>query len=220
MKKLLYLFILINIATSIFAGNSELTLKTWDNAMISVTFGETVYQKPVSKIIIKELNSGVYPIEIVQHVIGEYGYSEVIYSGWITIPENSEVQAVINRHNMVNIYSIKPVSDDNQNHQKTRSDFSISEFNMLMSKIKGVNFDRERMQIAKDALQTNKLMTSIQIYQIASFFVFERSKIEFVKYAYEYTIDKENFSDVYSAFTHRKSINKLSVYVNAMTCSH
>lgn len=74
-----------------------------------------------------------------------------------------------------------------------------SDFNRLRSSVDGKPFDDERLIIAKQAL-TNSCMTSLQIKDLMSEMSFDKSRIEFAKYAYPNCIDPQNYFQVNDAF--------------------
>ena len=62
------------------------------------------------------------------------------------------------------------------------------------------NFDNARLLYAKRVADENWL-SAAQVKDLARFFSFDNNRMEFVKYAYSKTIDKNNFSTVCSAFS-------------------
>jgi len=63
----------------------------------------------------------------------------------------------------------------------------------------GQRFDQDRLEIAKKAVDDNSL-SSIQIKQMAQLFTSETTKLDFAKYAYGKTVDKNNYMIVCNTF--------------------
>jgi Domain of unknown function (DUF4476) len=73
-------------------------------------------------------------------------------------------------------------------------------------------FDNTRLVIAKHIVDVNAL-TAIQVKEMARLFSFDNSKLDFVKYAYTKTIDKNNFVLVCDAFSFGSSKEQLIDYI-------
>ncbi len=74
-------------------------------------------------------------------------------------------------------------------------------------------FDSDRIKMAKRRIKAKKV-TSAQVLEIIQQLNFESSRLEVAKYAYDYTIDQENYYEVNSGFDFSTSINELeeSIY--------
>ena len=74
------------------------------------------------------------------------------------------------------------------------------------------NFDNARLLYAKRIADENWLSAE-QVKGLARFFSFDNSRMEFVKYAYNKTIDKGNFSVVCNAFDSGYSKDQLMNFI-------
>ncbi len=62
--------------------------------------------------------------------------------------------------------------------------------------------DLEKVKVAQIELASEKI-TSAQVGEMMDWFVFESGKIEFVKWAYDKTVDKENYGNLESKFSYK-----------------
>ncbi len=69
----------------------------------------------------------------------------------------------------------------------------------IKSVIEAESFSEDKMNVAKQATK-NKCLTTAQVIEIAELFSFEDEKLAFVKYAYAYTYDVDNYYEINSIF--------------------
>ena len=74
------------------------------------------------------------------------------------------------------------------------------------------NFDDARLLYAKRLMDDNYLSAE-QVKELARFFSFDNSRLDFAKYAYSKTTDKNNFSVVCNAFSSNNSKDQLMIYI-------
>ena len=74
------------------------------------------------------------------------------------------------------------------------------------------NFSDTKMQVAKQITRSNCLLTS-QVADLMSSFSFESQKLEFAKFAYDYTYDKGNYYKVNDQFGFESSVRDLEQYL-------
>jgi hypothetical protein len=91
---------------------------------------------------------------------------------------------------------------------------SPQDFSGVKQSIASKSFDDSRLQIAKQVLSTNCLLSS-QVRDIMTLFSFEDTKLQFAKYAYGYTYDLGNYYKLNDAFTFESSIDELNTYIQA-----
>ncbi len=90
---------------------------------------------------------------------------------------------------------------------------SPGDFSDLKNTISSKSFEDSKMTIAKQVLQNNCLLTS-QVKDLMGQFTFEETKLDFAKYAYDYTYDIGNYYKVNDQFTFESSIDELSKYIS------
>ena len=76
------------------------------------------------------------------------------------------------------------------------------------------NFDNARLLYAKRLVDENYLCAE-QVKDLARFFSFDNSRMEFAKYAYSKTTDKNNFSIVCNAFDSNYSKDQLMNFIKS-----
>jgi len=74
------------------------------------------------------------------------------------------------------------------------------------------NFDDARLLYAQRLMDDNTLSAE-QVKELARFFSFDNSRLEFAKYAYTNTIDKSNFSVVCNAFSSAGGRDQLMIFI-------
>jgi len=220
MKKVIIYFIVLLILTFNSysqAASSALKIRIWDNSMFTVEIADKKINNPSRFITINNLKPETYEIRIVKHVMGEYGFQEVLYAGRITIPANAEIVASINRHNMLNIIDIKFKSNDiTEENDKQQQLLTKSGYYQLIDAIISSPFDSRRLEIIESIINQQNKITAIQAYQIMTIFQFEATKLDFAKFVYTFIVNKEDFSQVYSAFSYDKSVTTLSEYIQSL----
>ncbi|HTI99476.1 MAG TPA: DUF4476 domain-containing protein [Dongiaceae bacterium] len=90
------------------------------------------------------------------------------------------------------------------------------EFQEMLQAIRHAAFDADRRQVAEQILASNhrKFLAS-QVKEILGCFSFDADRLEVAKLAYDYTLDREKFYVVNSAFSFSGSVDKLSQYVQS-----
>ncbi len=101
------------------------------------------------------------------------------------------------------------------NAHHSPSVLSPQEFSSLLRAISDASFEQTRLMIAKEAIAPRHI-TSAQVAQIMRRFSFEATRLEFAKWAYTRTIDKQNYSQVHSALSFDSSRRELSRYISAL----
>ncbi|HYG39943.1 MAG TPA: DUF4476 domain-containing protein [Cytophagales bacterium] len=73
-------------------------------------------------------------------------------------------------------------------------------------------FEADRLRIAKNAA-ADLPFKAVDILDVMNMFNFESSKLDFAKFAYDKTVDPENYSVVFEAFKYTSSIKNLEDYI-------
>ena len=87
-----------------------------------------------------------------------------------------------------------------------------SSFSAASQTVSGQSFEDNKLQIAKQAFNSN-CMTSAQVAQLMALFSFEDSKLDFAKFAYGHTYDLGNYYLVNNAFTFSSSVDNLNAFI-------
>jgi hypothetical protein len=88
-----------------------------------------------------------------------------------------------------------------------------SKVDNIKNAIDNESFSSNKMQVAKQATK-NKCLTTAQVIEIAEMFSFEDDKLEYVKYAYDYTYDRDNYYQVNSIFSFSATKDKLNAFLS------
>lgn len=89
----------------------------------------------------------------------------------------------------------------------------LSDVNAIKNVVEEENFSDKKIMIAKQALK-GKCMSVQNIITISESFDFEDKKLEFAKFAYDYTYDVDNFYQVNKIFDFSSSKEELNEYVS------
>ena len=220
-------------------NNSALHLKMFDNGMFSVVIDNNSACSQSNVFSAASIQPGCHKLKVIRYFQNPYSYypiSKVVYKGWITIPPKSVMYAQINCHSQFDVVKVEPYFcppfgsgcsnddwDDEYSHGYEGNGWGNSappapvrmsqmEFMQLKNSIGSKAFEDSRLQIAKQALSYN-YFSSAQIAELMHLFSFESSRLEFAKFAYGKTIDKQNYYLVNDAFSFENSIGELNQYI-------
>ena len=84
----------------------------------------------------------------------------------------------------------------------------------LIQTMKNVTFEDKMLEVARTALKNAQVKTS-QVHKLLQQFTFEQNKLEMAKYAYDKTIDKNNYYTLYNDFTFNNYSTQLDKYINS-----
>jgi len=119
-------------------------------------------------------------------------------------------------HDNSDDYSQRGNNKDNYGYDnRNRSGRSLNReqtFQLTLSAIQKQSFDTERLKIAKNAVSQGDMLSS-EIAEIIKLFSFESTKLDFAKYAYQYTGDKQNYVIVQNAFQFSSSTSELQDFI-------
>lgn len=92
---------------------------------------------------------------------------------------------------------------------RTMSNRDFAEFKQLIA---DRTFESTKMDMTKSVVDYNYLSTE-QVKEILSWFVFESNKLELAKYAFKNTVDPYNYFKLYNSFTFESSVTELDNYI-------
>ncbi len=82
----------------------------------------------------------------------------------------------------------------------------------LKTKVAAKATDTQKMTVLKDELKNEKIST-VQVADMMDWFSFEASKLDFAKWAYSITEDKEYYSDLIAKFTYKNYQEDLDKFI-------
>ncbi len=226
MKKVIFtLLIQILVTISVAqAQGSVLNLRTTGNYLFAVQVDNQYVSAPDRNFTIQNLSPGNHFVRIFRTRAG-HNLREV-YSGYVNIPFNSSVNTVYERNGrirIVNILALAPIYTYPDNHcnnpyptqvvyQNVITPICDADFNQLLHTLNNINFDSSRLSVAKQIISNQHLSTD-QVIRIMDLFTFDSSKLEFAKYAYGRTVDRNRYFQTYNSFTFNSSVDELSEYI-------
>ncbi|MCQ2280151.1 MAG: DUF4476 domain-containing protein [Bacteroidales bacterium] len=89
---------------------------------------------------------------------------------------------------------------------------SEPDFLAAKSLIAAEKFESNKLDLAKQVVRS-EIMTTNQLVEIARLFTYESSKLEFLKFAYDYCYDKNKYYTVNSVFTYSSSKDEMNEFL-------
>lgn len=90
---------------------------------------------------------------------------------------------------------------------------TFEEVERMYNTLKKESFDDTRLSLAKTMVSSNR-MAAHQIKRLAESFSFDSNKLTFLKYAYTYCIDRQNYYECAEVLTFASDKEKLLRYIN------
>lgn len=178
----------------------------WDHAKFRVVLNDIAYDEPVSRFKLDQLQAGKHRLRVFRDHLGPTPYSELLFSGYIDIPEQICLQAKITAHNTFQVLQMIPLlgfsgrpsqSYSPHVHTGNHSSYHLAtispaEIKLLKEKIAAQAFDRGKLEVALRGVENHPL-SSEQQNDLMNCFHFERTKIKFAQKTYPQLIDRQNF---------------------------
>ncbi|MEO5570142.1 MAG: DUF4476 domain-containing protein [Bacteroidia bacterium] len=226
MKKIVYVFAIAMMGFSAQANHmsSELILDAYGNTLITVGLDNQFYNRPDYKYRITDVEPGTHYLQVMTNSYNPYypnPYGQVIFSGYVNIPVRSKISAKIDRfgkYKVLNIvplcpapvvYNVPPPCPPPAPYYMPMSNY---DFDNLRQSIDSKSFESTRMEIAKQVV-SQRYVSTLQVKELMDLLTFESSKLELAKFAFDKTVDKENYFRVNDAFTFESSIRELDDYI-------
>lgn len=222
MKKLFTTLVILSVALAAKAGyyaESVLSVTSLDGSRISVVIDRMHPTNPSNTVYINNLNEGDHFVRIMRLSGSRYHpVYRTIFSGMVYIPYATEVVAVVSR-NSFRIREQRPLLPpapqvyEQPHYYQPYQDYVCEEdFNQLLQSVQSRSFESTKMTMAKQFISTN-FLSSRQVARLMNAFSFESSKLELAKYAYQRTVDKQNYFVVNDEFGFESSIEEFSRFI-------
>ena len=117
-------------------------------------------------------------------------------------------------HGGTQSYGNQPTPPPRGGNQPIAVCMPTNDFNKALSVIQKETFEDSKLKVAKQMTSNNRLCVS-QIMQICNLFSFEKNKLEYAKYAYNYCVDQNNYYQVNEVFSYSSSKDELRKYIGA-----
>ena len=219
----------IGMITTAQVNASELNLRMFDRSLIIVSIDDGPFTAPAPSVDIKRVPEGYRMITVYQSnpYPGHCGNGQqLVFREMVYMPAMVEMNALINRFGQFKVNSIVPKINQHQvfnsqnqftnyygNGYVEPNTFNNNDFDALHNTIANQSFDQTRLSIAKQAIQ-NRMLNTQQVADLMRLFTFESTKLDFAKYAYNYTCDKDRYYVINNEFTFSSSIDELVNYIN------
>ena len=89
---------------------------------------------------------------------------------------------------------------------------SHEQMQAVMDALNGQSFDDKKLEIAKLCVTIGYFCTA-DMAQMATVFSFDDKRLEFLKYAYPYCLDKEQYPTLRESFSFRSNFDALLDYI-------
>lgn len=138
----------------------------------------------------------------------------------------SEVQPTPHVSDSMIMDSLAPMLDSNKVYKpeilevvynydgETGCSFPDFEAAELVSEISASSFSSQKIKVARKGVQ-GKCLTTAQVEEIASTLEFEDDKLSFIKYAYSYTYDKQNYRSLLKLFNFTNTKSDFLEFIKA-----
>lgn len=97
--------------------------------------------------------------------------------------------------------------------QEPVCEVTAEDFNDINNRLRNISFDSERLSTAKSILRIKRCFTTSQIMQLGKHFRFRNSVMDFVKFAYDFTIDVSEYYKVADVFTFSSDKEELMKFI-------
>jgi len=102
--------------------------------------------------------------------------------------------------------------DRNGDNNSPYREMSSVDFTRAKQTLRNEMFENTRVDLAKQIINSN-YFTSQQVKELLLLFTFENNKLDLAKYAYGYTVDKNNYYLVSDQFTFSNNKDELARYI-------
>lgn len=227
---------------SLRAMNSELSISSADNSKFVLTIDNYLFATPSTTFNVTNLAPGYHRVRmarIPELVNGRSMPQELVYDGYVNIPDSSRVTAQSPARGQLHIVSIVPLfhmiydiltgqsgngsgnsgwgtGNGGWGFPQLPQGMLAADFDALKATVKAKSFDNTKLQIITQALAANKL-TSKQVSELMGLLDFESNKLALAKYAYGKVVDKGNYYLVNNAFSFDNSTAELTQYISGFT---
>lgn len=146
---------------------------------------------------------------------------ELIYGGSVFIRRGFHTDITINRFGKVFIDERRMQSDDDWYDDDFEDGgwdhgygnvMSTRDFDLVKEQLRSEWFEKNRLQSAK-VITDKSNFTTMQVKEMMLLFSFESNRLELAKYAYNKTVDKQNYFQLNDALTFQSSKDDLARFI-------
>lgn len=213
---------------------SQLVIKI-ENTRFAVVIDDRYYHQNQSVFKSDLVSPGKHHILVLKNTrVGNVPMMEVLYRGEIFLQPNQVSFAKVTLARQLYIKRTAPLNrkhtndndlyDDNRNHSDNNNHWHSDDYQTSVG-MSAEQFAQVRQLTATSAYETDKLIiakeavkkygaSALQIKELMMEFKFEKSKLEFAKYAYEFCADKSEYHAVNQAFEYNSSVTELNTFLS------
>ncbi|TAE73878.1 MAG: DUF4476 domain-containing protein [Bacteroidetes bacterium] len=103
-------------------------------------------------------------------------------------------------------------NQNNNNNNNCQNSMNDSDFGRALKSLQSQSFEDTKMTVAKQFTKANCLSVS-QIKSVMKQFSFEKTKLDFAKFAHTYCYNKNNYYELNDAFNFDSSVKELNNYL-------
>lgn len=152
------------------------------------------------------------------HSVRVYQYAHMLYSVAVQIKPMYELHITLDKNGTAFIDQQPVKNDDCQVYYSGTISYepniSYGDFAGIKAMMKDAKDEQQRLRIARKAVDDNSL-ASVQVKEMAQLFCSEEARLDFAKYAYRKTLDKNNYVIVCNTFPFGDNKADLTNYIRS-----
>lgn len=113
---------------------------------------------------------------------------------------------------LMSLMMVAAVAQPPRHHHRYRPCASSEQMHMVMKTLEKQSFDDNRLEIAELCVTLGQFCVS-DLERMAKVFSFDDKRLEFLRFAYSYCTDPENYPMLREAFTFSSNYDKLMDYI-------
>lgn len=217
---------------------SYLNLSLSDNSDFTAVINNMSYSKYTNEIELNDLPGGSHYIKMVKRSSPGNQQNNVLFEGYVKIPDNCSVYASVDEYGNFMIYKklygsnipsggsgnecncnceecrhcrYKEPDKEIGNYENYRimNSRDFAEFKQLIA---DRTFETTKMDMTKSVIDNN-LFSTEQVKEMLTWFVFESNKLDIAKYAFKNVVDRGKYYKLYNSFVFESNVTDLDNYV-------
>jgi hypothetical protein len=231
---MLCLFLAISAALQ---AQSKLSITMVGNGAIRAVIDDRNYICQDNSLTIEDLSPGYHSVKLFlvrKERWNNSAYGQMVYNANVLLRSQYYTDIVVNRFGKTLVdeqlltrgdfydnmdrgnngkdWDSHPGYPGNNNTPRSPQQMSDNSFAMAREAIRKESFDNSRMTVAQQ-IADNNYFTTAQVKELVKLFSFEDRKLEFAKYAYARTLDRNNYFTINEAFNFSRTKEELADYI-------
>lgn len=214
-----------------------------DNSPFTISVDNRYFNNRGTSITVGDLPRGRHRLQIFSYKEGRRGrgYEDEIYSGIVKTHDGMITMFGFDPYSGGTQVSEQPMGEysqglppqagdqqqppaDNYQNQSSQpvaspapqkmGSLTDAKIDQLKTNVASKKTDTEKMNLLKDQLKNEQLTTN-NVADIMDWFSFESTKVDFAKWAYNITIDREYYTDLENKFTYKNYMDDLDKFIRS-----